>query len=121
LIFGVLEGVALAGLLLAGVPALADDKAELEQTRIIGNRELPKVLVIVPWKKPPPGEGQGRPRRSVMDEALAPLDAEVFAREVRYAARAAQAEPSREQGGEPAGMQPSPAPQGAAGSQGQAR
>ena len=31
-------------------PAAAQDRAELDRTQIIGNRELPKVLYIVPWK-----------------------------------------------------------------------
>ena len=35
--------------------AFAQDRADIDRTQIIGNRELPKVLYIVPWKKPPPG------------------------------------------------------------------
>ena len=31
--------------------ALAQDRADIDRTQIIGNRELPKVLYIVPWKK----------------------------------------------------------------------
>ena len=69
------------------------DRADLERSQIIGNRELPKVLYIVPWKKPGPGDLSGRPLVSVLDEALAPLDRDVFRRQVRYdgqtAARAA--------------------------------
>lgn len=71
--------------LLALVPtAVAQDRAEIDRTRITGNRELPKVLYIVPWKKPLPGELAGRPPVSVLDEALAPLDRDVVRREVRY-------------------------------------
>jgi hypothetical protein len=65
----------------------AEDKAALDGTRIIGNRELPKVLYIVPWKKPLPGDLSGRPVDSVLDEALAPLDRDVFRREVQYDAQ----------------------------------
>ncbi len=65
-------------------PAMAQDRADLERTQIIGNRELPKVLYIVPWKKPVPGELAGRPVASVLDEALAPVDREVFRRQVQY-------------------------------------
>ena len=36
-------------------PAFGQDRAEIDPTKIIGNRELPKVLYIVPWKKPLPG------------------------------------------------------------------
>ena len=66
------------------VSARAADRADLEGTQILGNRELPKVLYIVPWKQPLPGELVGRPASSVLDEALAPVDREVFEREVRY-------------------------------------
>jgi len=76
--------VALAALL-GG--ARAQDRADMDQTRIIGNRELPKVLYIVPWKKPLPGELSGRPMKSVLDEALAPIDRDVFRRQVAYDAQ----------------------------------
>lgn len=65
-------------------PAFGQDRAEIDPTKIIGNRELPKVLYIVPWKKPLPGELAGRPPASVVDEALAPVDRDVFRRQVRY-------------------------------------
>ena len=70
-------------------PAARLDQAELDRTPIIGNRELPKVLYIVPWKKPAPGQLAGRPPASVLDEALAPVDRDVFRRELRYDAQAA--------------------------------
>jgi hypothetical protein len=65
------------------------DQADLERSQIIGNRELPKVLYIVPWKKPGPGDLAGRPLVSVLDEALAPVDRDVFRRQVRYDAQTA--------------------------------
>ena len=75
------------GLLLAGAAAHAQDRADLDRTQITGNRELPKVLYIVPWKKPLPGELSGRPVHSVLDEALAPVDREVFRRQVAYSSQ----------------------------------
>ena len=60
------------------------DKADIDRSQIIGNRELPKVLYIVPWKKPMPGDLSGRPLESVLDEALAPVDRDVFRRQVKY-------------------------------------
>jgi hypothetical protein len=65
-------------------PAFGQDRADIDRTQIIGNRELPKVLYIVPWKKPMPGELSGRPGASVLDEALAPIDRDVFRRQVQY-------------------------------------
>lgn len=74
----------LMALALLALPVAAQDRAEIDRTRITGNRELPKVLYIVPWKKPLPGDLSGRPLVSVLDEALAPLDRDVVRREVRY-------------------------------------
>ena len=68
--------------------AAEPDRADLDRTQIIGNRELPKVLYIVPWKKPIPGDLSGRPPVSVLDEALAPVDRDVFRRQVDYDAQA---------------------------------
>lgn len=69
----------------AGIGTVAaQDRADMDRTQIIGNRELPKVLYIVPWKKPLPGDMSGKPLDSVLDEALAPVDRDVFRRQVRY-------------------------------------
>jgi hypothetical protein len=68
----------------AAAGAWAQDRADIDKTQIIGNRELPKVLYIVPWKKPLPDKLSGRPVKSVLDEALAPVDREVFRRQVDY-------------------------------------
>jgi hypothetical protein len=70
--------------LAACAAAFAQDNANIDRTQIIGNRELPKVLYIVPWKKPMPGDLSGRPLVSVLDEALSPVDRDVFRRQVRY-------------------------------------
>jgi hypothetical protein len=79
-------------LLLASVGVQAQDRADIDRTQIIGNRELPKVLYIVPWKKPLPGELAGRPLTSVLDEALAPVDRDVFRRQLNYHGQVARSE-----------------------------
>ncbi|MBI3545927.1 MAG: hypothetical protein HY081_04950 [Gammaproteobacteria bacterium] len=68
---------------LSGVAGSAD-RADLEGTSIFGSSELPKVLYIVPWKKPEVGDLVGRPVTSLLDEALAPVDREVFQRQVEF-------------------------------------
>ena len=73
----------------AACGVLAQDRADIDRTQIIGNRELPKVLYIVPWKKPVPGSLSGKPVASVLDEALAPIDRDVFRRQVNYDAQLA--------------------------------
>ena len=62
----------------------APDRLELDAALIRGNQELPKVLYIVPWKDPSLTEPAGRPLNSLVDEALAPVDREVFRRQMRY-------------------------------------
>lgn len=79
-----MKKLAIMATLVGAAAAQAQDRADIDKTQIIGNRELPKVLYIVPWKKPLPGELSGRPQVSVVDEALAPLDRDVFRRQVRY-------------------------------------
>jgi hypothetical protein len=62
----------------------ARDRVELENTQITGNRELPKVMYVVPWKRPDLGDFGGRPAKSLLDELLAPVDRDVFKRQNRY-------------------------------------
>jgi hypothetical protein len=60
------------------------DRLQLETTDITGNRELPKVLYIVPWKRSDLSDLAGKPPNSLLDEVLQPLDRDVFQRENRY-------------------------------------
>lgn len=66
----------------AGRPAI--DHLALDTTVVTGNRELPKVLYIVPWKKAELGDLPAQPFNTLLDEALTPLDRDVFRREVTY-------------------------------------
>jgi hypothetical protein len=60
------------------------DRLDLGTTSITGNSELPKVLYIVPWQPANPGDLDGRPVNSLLDEVLAPVDRDVFLRQVNY-------------------------------------
>jgi hypothetical protein len=62
----------------------ARDRLDLESTQITGNRELPKVLYIVPWRNAQLGDLVGRPVNSLLDEVLEPVDRDVFRRTNRY-------------------------------------
>ena len=91
---------ALALLLLAGLPVAviqaadpaprgtaaeqAVDRLQLDATAVTGNRELPKVMSIVPWKAAEPPDGPDRPMGSLIDEVLAPVDRDEFRREITY-------------------------------------
>lgn len=60
------------------------DRLELDTTQITGNRELPRVMYVVPWKSADLGDLAGRPVNSLLDEALTPVDRDVFRRQNRY-------------------------------------
>ncbi|HEU4601323.1 MAG TPA: hypothetical protein VFS24_05120 [Steroidobacteraceae bacterium] len=60
------------------------DRLDLETTVVTGNRELPKVLYIVPWKKSDIGDLPAQPFNTLLDEVLTPVDRDVFRREVTY-------------------------------------
>jgi hypothetical protein len=62
----------------------AVDRLQLDATSITGNRELPKVMSIVPWKAAEPPAGPDRPMGSLIDEVLAPVDRDEFRREITY-------------------------------------
>ena len=60
------------------------DRLELSTATVTGDREQPKVMYIVPWKRSDIGDLEGKPMNSLVDEILAPVDRDVFRREVRY-------------------------------------
>ena len=63
--------------------ANAQERA-IEGTSIIGNKESPKSLYIVPWKKSVAYEISARPEQTLLDEVLQTLDREEFVRELRH-------------------------------------
>lgn len=62
----------------------SDDRIELKGTSIIGNKELPKMLYIVPWKNAELPDMNAPPIESLIDEALSPVDRDSFKRKIRY-------------------------------------
>jgi hypothetical protein len=72
----------------------ASDRLELGTATVTGDREQPKVMYIVPWKKSDIGDLAGKPMNSLVDEILAPVDRDVFKREVVYY-KAVQADASQ--------------------------
>jgi hypothetical protein len=71
-------------LLAAPLLVYSADNLDLDGTTVIGNRELPKALHIVPWKAADSGDLAGRPLNSLVDQTLEPLDRDVFRRELEY-------------------------------------
>jgi hypothetical protein len=62
----------------------ATDRLDLGTATVTGDREQPKVMYIVPWKRSDIGDLAGKPMNSLVDEILAPVDRDVFKREVVY-------------------------------------
>lgn len=62
----------------------AVDRMDLDATSITGNRELPKVMSIVPWKSAEPPAGPDRPMGSLIEDVLSPVDRDEFRREITY-------------------------------------
>jgi hypothetical protein len=67
-----------------GGKATTADRLELGTATVTGDREQPKVMYIVPWKKSDIGDLSGKPMNSLLDEALAPVDRDEFKRQVMY-------------------------------------
>jgi hypothetical protein len=70
--------------LLSPAAGAAGQQLDMDGMSVIGNRELPKALFIVPWKDPEAGLTPERPVNSLIDEALQPVDPEVFRRKLDY-------------------------------------
>jgi hypothetical protein len=70
--------------LLFATPATGGQELELDGMAVFGNRELPKALFIVPWKDPEATLAPERPVNSLIDEALQPVDPDVFRRKLQY-------------------------------------
>ena len=62
----------------------AQERLELEGTEIIGNKELPKVLYIVPWKSVERFDIASPPIISIMDQKITPIDRASFKRKILY-------------------------------------
>lgn len=62
----------------------AQDRMEMDDTSIVGSRELPKVTYIVPWKSSNIREVGGLGNKGSYEDAMTALDREVFRKELEY-------------------------------------
>jgi hypothetical protein len=75
--------------LLSGLASAADkkdapgDAKELSGMSVLGNNETPKALYIVPWKGSEIGD-EADLRAGLLNDAMAPVDKEVFMRELEF-------------------------------------
>lgn len=72
----------LAGVSVAAAEADAEPPKALSGMSVLGNSEAPKSLVIVPWKSSEIGDGVGV--ANMLDGRAAPVDRDVFRREVDF-------------------------------------
>ena len=70
-------------LLIAPALMAAQDRLDLNETTILGNRELPKVTYVIPWRDITVEAPDWQVVRTIGEEP-APLDREVFRRYVEY-------------------------------------
>ncbi len=64
-------------------PKSSGDAKELSGISIVGNKEAPKSLFIVPWKSSEIGVETGL-ASSLLNEKLKPVDKDVFTRELDF-------------------------------------
>jgi hypothetical protein len=64
-------------------PKANDDAKALSGISIVGNKEAPKSLFIVPWKSSELGVETGL-ASSLLNEKLKPVDKDVFSRELDF-------------------------------------
>lgn len=69
--------------LMAGT-SVAQERIELEGTRIFGNRELPQVLTIVPWQQADDVTVTAPEFTSLIDRPLQTIDRKTFQRQVQF-------------------------------------
>jgi hypothetical protein len=71
-------------LMLVSGQLLAEQRIELDDTAILGSRELPKVTYIVPWKSSNITEFGKLTGTSALSDNLQALDRDVFRKELDY-------------------------------------
>ena len=63
---------------------LAEERIQLDDTSIVGSRELPKVTYIVPWKSTDIMELSSVSGKGSFSENMQALDRDVFRKELDY-------------------------------------
>ncbi|MDQ7016386.1 MAG: hypothetical protein Q9N68_08425 [Gammaproteobacteria bacterium] len=61
----------------------AEQRIELQST-IVGNKELPTITYLLPWKAAKPSELSEVKFGRVLDQELLPLERELFQRELNF-------------------------------------
>lgn len=80
------NGLVIAMMFLGSSIAVAEgDALDMEGMSVVGNRELPKALYIVPWKAPSPVDSEiGMSDSLLVNQSFGPLDRDEFRRSLQY-------------------------------------
>lgn len=79
-----LNNMILAASVIIGPQAWAQSEIDLDGARIFGNRDLPNITYVVPWKDEQLEVVDIQPMGNLFDDALKPIDRDVFIREIEY-------------------------------------
>ncbi len=77
------RGLAVLLLMLPALAAAGQPAVELE-SRVVGNRELPRVMHIVPWRQSAGIEFDWEPEPVIADELFRQLRRDEYRRELHY-------------------------------------
>ena len=83
ILYTVLIGLLLPAVSFAGDKKVDSDVKELSGISIIGNKEAPKSLYIVPWQNSEVGVATSL-NAGLLDDSMRPVDKEVFLRELDF-------------------------------------
>jgi len=72
------------GVILTTLLATAEERINMEGISIIGNKELPNILYIVPWKPANLPEMVELPLSTLINDALEPIDRKALLRQQYY-------------------------------------
>ena len=96
-----------AGLLCTSVTAFAQEPSVRLESRVTGNRELPKVTYILPWRQPAEVDFSWTPEPGIAADLFQPLRRDEYRRRLQYqnipaeradSARSAEANNQKERG-----------------------
>lgn len=65
-------------------PAVAEIRLDMDAMSVVGNRELPRIVYIMAWRKAPQGDVLQQSLESMHSNEVGPLDRDVFRRQIEY-------------------------------------
>lgn len=79
-----ISGAILLASITSGALALAEERINMEALSIIGNKELPNILYILPWKHSDLPDMVELPLSGLINDALKPIDRKTLLRQQQY-------------------------------------